>query len=78
MWYNMGKLWGISRMGLGKTANVCKQESKVLKINCPYSHKFQLVNWLVRNRGWTKSDATKLTIRQLYAVWYKQGKRNKQ
>ena len=24
MWYNMGKLWGISRMGLGKTANVCK------------------------------------------------------
>ena len=46
--------------------------------NCPYGYKYELIDWLVRHRDWKKSDANKLTIRQLYAIWYKQGKRDKQ
>jgi len=39
-------------------------------LRCPYKHKYELVNWLVRTRKWKKSHANKLTKKQLYAIWY--------
>lgn len=40
-------------------------------IKCPYRYKWQLVNWLVRDRGWERKNANKLRKNQLYAIWYK-------
>ena len=40
-------------------------------LKCPYKYKYQLVDWLVKCRGWKKSHAKKLTRPQLYAIWYK-------
>ncbi len=53
----------------------CQQESQWLINNpdkCPYSKKYQLVEWAVRCKGFTKSKANKLSKKQLYAIWYKQ------
>jgi len=38
---------------------------------CPYKHKHQLVEWLVKYRNFTKSGANKLSKKQCYAIWYK-------
>jgi len=38
---------------------------------CPYEHKYELVNWLVKDRGWKHHKANKLLKNQLYAIWYK-------
>ena len=39
-------------------------------IPCPYRKKYELVNWLVKYRGFTKTKAERLTKRQCYAIWY--------
>ena len=38
---------------------------------CPYKYKYQLVQWLVTYKGWTNTNANKLSKRQCYAIWYK-------
>ena len=38
---------------------------------CPYSHKWQLVQWAVEYKGFRQSTANNMTKRQLYAIWYK-------
>ena len=38
---------------------------------CPYSHKWQLVDWAVLHKGFRRSTATQMSKRQLYAIWYK-------
>ena len=38
---------------------------------CPYSYKWQLVDWAVLNKGFRRSTANRMTKRQLYAIWYK-------
>ena len=37
---------------------------------CPYRYKYQFVQWLVKYKGWKRSDANKLTIRQCYGIYY--------
>ena len=37
---------------------------------CPYKYKYQLVQWLV-SKGWTNTNANKLSKQQCYAIWYK-------
>ena len=41
------------------------------KPHCPYRFKYELVDWLTKTRKYTKSQANKLTKKQLYAIWYK-------
>jgi hypothetical protein len=53
----------------------CQQESQWLINNpdsCPYNKKYELVDWAVRCKGFTKSAANKLSKKQLWAIWYKQ------
>jgi len=38
---------------------------------CPYSYKWQLVDWVVEHKGFRRSTANNMTKRQLYAIWYK-------
>tara|TARA_R100000789_G_C2885577_1_gene115885 strand:- start:79 stop:273 length:195 start_codon:yes stop_codon:yes gene_type:complete len=38
---------------------------------CPYKYKYELVQWLVVYKGWTNTNANKLSKRQCYAIWYK-------
>ena len=38
---------------------------------CPYKHKYELVEWLVKYRSFTKAGANKLSKKQCYAIWYK-------
>jgi len=38
---------------------------------CPYSHKWQLVQWVVEYKNFKQSTANNMTKRQLYAIWYK-------
>ena len=40
------------------------------QIPCPYRKKYELVEWLIKYRGFTKSQANRLTKRQCYAIWY--------
>ncbi len=40
-------------------------------MGCPYSHKWQLVDWVVEYKKFRRTTANKLTKRQLYAIWYK-------
>ena len=40
-------------------------------IKCPYRYKYQLEAWAVLYKGLTRSQARKLTKKQLYAMWYK-------
>ena len=37
---------------------------------CPYRYKWQLVDWLVKYKGWKRSHANKLKRNQLYAIYY--------
>ena len=37
---------------------------------CPYRYKYQFVNWLVTYKGWKASDAKRLTLRQMYGIYY--------
>ena len=39
--------------------------------NCPYKHKYQLVNWAVEYFGWSRTTTQQLSKQQLYAIWYK-------
>ena len=53
----------------------CQQESQWLINNpdsCPYNKKYELVDWAVRCKGFTKSAANKLSKKQLWAIWYQQ------
>ena len=38
---------------------------------CPYSHKWQLVDWVVNHKNFKRTTANKMTKKQLYAIWYK-------
>lgn len=40
-------------------------------IYCPFKYKYELVDWLVTYKGFTKSAANKLTKSQCFAIWYK-------
>lgn len=37
---------------------------------CPYKYKYELVNWLIAHKKWSKADAIKLSKKQLYAIYY--------
>ena len=37
---------------------------------CPYKYKYQLVEYAVKNLGFSLSKAQKMTKKQLYAVYY--------
>ena len=41
---------------------------------CPYSYKWQLVDWAVEYKSFRRSTANNMTKRQLYAIWYKSQK----
>ena len=38
---------------------------------CPYHTKSQFIHWLVKYKGWKASHARKLSIKQMYAIYYK-------
>jgi len=38
---------------------------------CPYKFKYELINWLITYKQWSKTNATKLSKKQLYAIWYR-------
>lgn len=40
-------------------------------MKCPYKYKYELVEWLVRYKGWKITQANQLSKKQLYAIWYK-------
>ena len=40
---------------------------------CPYTKKYQLVDWLVKSKGWKKSHAQRKTYKQLLAIYYSFG-----
>jgi hypothetical protein len=39
---------------------------------CPYKRKYELVDWAVKHKKWSKSSVEKLTKLQLLAIWYKE------
>jgi hypothetical protein len=43
---------------------------------CPYRFKYELVDWVVRYRGFTVSAAQSLTKKQLYAIYHKKEKQD--
>ena len=43
-------------------------------MSCPFKYKYELVRWLVKYKGFTKSAANKLTKKQCLAIWYKHGR----
>ena len=38
---------------------------------CPYSRKYELVDFLVNYHKWPRAKANRLNKRQLYAIYYK-------
>ena len=40
-------------------------------MSCPYRTKPQFVNWLVRYKGWKKSDADNLNVHEMRTMYYK-------
>ena len=45
----------------------------ITRNRCPYKYKYELKDWAVRYKGWSKSQANRLSKKQLYAIWYKGG-----
>ena len=45
------------------------------KLTCPFKYKYELVSWYVNTLGYTRSQGDKLTKRQLYAIWYKNARK---
>ena len=39
---------------------------------CPYSRKWQLVEWIMKRYGWSESKAEGTPKAILYAIWYNQ------
>ena len=37
---------------------------------CPYKYKYELVNWAIKYRGFSKSKANAMSKAQLYAIFY--------
>ena len=41
---------------------------------CPYSYKYELVQWAVTYKGLKKHKALKISKNGLYAMWYNRNK----
>ena len=37
---------------------------------CPYKNRKELIEWLVRYKGYTRSQASKCSTKQLYFLYY--------
>ena len=40
------------------------------KMSCPYNTRKELIGWLVKYKGYTRSQASKCSTKQLYFLYY--------
>ena len=45
------------------------------KLTCPFHHKYELVSWCVNTLGYSRSEGDNLSKAQLYAIWYKNARK---